>query len=308
MDMIAISTTWNSKPQVNVEQMLLEIKEAGFESIEIGYDFTAARLKELLSLVSDIGLKVVSVHNFCPAPEENPFNRFTADCFRLSSQNEEERRKAVDYTKGSIDTAVCAGSQVVVVHAGTVDMETELVKAPLNLYNHDKKHSKECSEACAEVLAVRQDKKAPYLENTVKSLDEVLSYASNRGIKIGLETRYYLNEIPNLEETEELFRYFQGKGLVYWHDIGHAEVGERLGVAEHIKYLEKFSDQMFGVHMHGLKGTRDHLAPFSGDFDFSKIASYLHDGLIQVIEAHPPATAQELKLAVRKLQMISKAK
>ena len=85
--------------------MLLQIKEVGFEFIEIGYDFTEQRLNELIPLLSDLKLKVLSIHNFCPLPPRTFSDRFMTDYYRLSSKDEEERSKAVYYTKRSIDTA-----------------------------------------------------------------------------------------------------------------------------------------------------------------------------------------------------------
>ncbi len=302
--MLAISTTWNSVLHSTMQDMLLEIKEVGFDAIELGYKFTPVQLDEILSLVKDMDMKVASVHNFCPMPVETWLNRFATDAYRLSSLNEKERRKAIDYTKMSIDTACKFSCGVVVVHAGTVELSQSLVKAPLNLYNQGKFGSKEYIRAKEKILAVRAAKKGPFLESLAKSFEEVLSYARSSGVKLGLETRYYLNEIPNLEETGYFLNLFQDKGLFYWHDMGHAEVGERLGVAAHLDYLKKFSDRLIGLHLHGIKGIDDHLAPFSGDFDFSKILPYLRKDLINVIEAHPPSTPQQLKEALQKLQQI----
>ena len=140
------------------------------------------------------------------------------------------------------------------------------------------------------------------MKSVVASLKEVLAYAGSTGVKIGLETRYYPQEIPNIEETEYLLNLFKDKGLVYWHDIGHAEVNERLGIAAHNDYLKKFAEYLQGIHFHDLRGIDDHLAPFVGDFDFSKIAPYIQNNLIKVIEAHPPATRRQIKEAARRLQ------
>lgn len=298
---LAISTAWNSQTHSDVRGMLREIKEVGFDAIEIGYNFTPQRLKELIALVRPMGIRVVSVHNFAPMPAEVRINRPPMDYYRLSSLDEKERRKAVDYTKRTIDTASLVSSQAVVIHAGTVELENDYVRVLLHLYNQGRFGSEEYLRAKERLLVARQAKGGAYLESVVRSLGEVLSYAFSSGIKVGLETRYYPNEIPNIEEAEYLLTLFQHKGLLYWHDIGHAEVSERLGISVHNDYLRRFADRMLGIHLHDLKGIDDHRAPFSGDLDFSKMEPYSGNSLIKVIEAHPPATSQQIKEAIRRL-------
>ena len=300
----AISTTWNCNYRANIKEMLSEIKATGFDAIEIGYNFTSQRLKELISLIDTLGIKVVSVHNFCPLPPEVVLNRFPTDCYRLSSLDERERKRAVDYTKKTIDTACLVSSQSVVIHAGTVELKKEYTKTLLRLYNQGKLGTEEYQEAKEKLLADRETKRAAYLASVVRSLEEILSYAYTAGVKIGLETRYYPNEIPNIQEAEYLLDLFKDKGLVYWHDVGHAEAKERLGLTDHDDYLKKFADCMFGIHLHDLKGIDDHRAPFSGDLDFSKIIPYMGDGLIKVIEAHPPATPLQIKDAIKRFSQL----
>lgn len=299
--MLAISTTWNFNPNLDIRGLLSQIKEVGFDAIEIGYSLSSKKLEELISLVDGMGIKVVSMHNFCPLPCESGLKRFVTDYYRLSSPNEAERKKAVEYTKRTIDAACLASCGVVVIHAGTVELKKDYLGALFQLYNKGKFGSKEYLRAKDKLLAVRRAKVKVYLALVVRSLEEVVSYAYSAGVKIGLETRYYPNEIPDIEEIEYLLRLFSDKGLVYWHDIGHAEVSERLGIAPHKDYLMRFADRMLGMHFHDLIGIDDHMAPFSGDLDFSKIAPYLREGLIKVIEAHPPATPQQIREAVKRL-------
>ena len=302
-DSFAISTTWNFNAHPDIERALTEIKAIGLDAIEIGYNFSPQKLRELISLVDAMGIKVVSVHNFCPAPSEGRLDRFVTDYYRLSSLDERERRRAVDCTKRSIDTACSVSCQVVVVHAGTVELKKDYLRALLYLYNEAKFNSQEYRQAKETLLAARQAKRTGYLESVARSLEDVVSYACSAGVKIGLETRYYPHEIPNIEEGEYLLNLFKNKGLLYWHDVGHAEVSERLGIAPHSDYLKRFADCILGFHLHDLRGIDDHLAPFSGDFDFSKIAPYMQNGLIKVIEAHSPATPQQIKEAIKRFSV-----
>lgn len=299
--MFAISTSWNSKSQLAIREMLSELREAGFENIELSHRFSAEKLEEISNLIDFFNLRVVSVHNYCPVPPKPQLDRDISDYYRMSSLNEAERKKAVEYTKRSIDTAKRFAANVVIIHAGVVELDENYGGKLIDLFNEGKAGSEYYNELKQRFLSIRREKSHLHLDAVTKSLKEVLSYAADSDIKIGLETRYYPEEIPNLEEMRYFLTVFKNEGLYYWHDVGHAEANERLGIAPHLAYLSEFSDRMLGMHIHDIKGMEDHLLPFSGDFDFDKIVLYLSDKLIKVVEVNASAALEDIKNAVNKL-------
>ena len=94
---------------------------------------------------------------------------------------------------------------------------------------------------------------------------------------------------------------FDASVLGYWHDVGHAEMNSRLGIKPHLDFLKSFQDRLIGVHIHGMLGRRDHLAPFEGDFDLDPLLAFFRDPVIRVIESKPVATSEAIKAARIKL-------
>ena len=88
----------------------------------------------------------------------------------------------------------------------------------------------------------------------------------------------------------------------YWHDVGHAEMNDRLGIKPHLEFLETYKDNLVGVHLHGVKGRRDHLAPFEGDMDLNKFLPYFESNVLKVVESKPFASIDLMKESVAKLQ------
>lgn len=122
--------------------MIDEIKGLGFNSVELNFSLNSSMVKELIVL-SDCGLiKVVSVHNFCPIPEGTSRNMASPDIFSLSSLDEEQRKKAIHYTKRSIDTAARIGAGVVVLHLGKVKMHEQIKQLALLCKKRDSLRAK----------------------------------------------------------------------------------------------------------------------------------------------------------------------
>lgn len=301
--MIALSTSWYSTERIDVRKMLEQVVACGVQGIEIGYNFTREQLRELEAQLPETKLTVVSVHNFSPAPDPVR-GRFFTDLYRISSLQEPERLKAVEYTKRTIDTAQRFKARVVVVHAGTVESVTEDSRRLLQSYSRNAGTADEHYRLRAEFIKQRQATRKPYIDAAIKSLQEIMAYAKGLGIYIGLETRYYPNEIPNFEEVGELLALFYDQGMRYWHDMGHAEVNHRLGLAVHAEFLKRYASQLIGFHLHDVIDIHDHLAPFTGSIDFSFLKPYIGTDAIKVIEAHSPATVDQIKKAVEFLSNI----
>ena len=299
--MLSISTAWSHKDHADGRQILAQIKETGIPVIELGYRLTHIQLEQIISLLNEFKLQVSSLHNFVPLPNDFPSLRHPSNYYRLSALDEDERRRAVVWTKNTIDVAVRVKAKVVVVHAGMIELPKELPERLIHLYKTGKAPTQEFQAVRMELITARQKARGPFIESVVKSFQEIMPYAQGKNILIGLETRYYPVEIPNCDEIGEFLSQFHKQGMYYWHDVGHAEVNGRLGIAAPTKYLDQYRDQLIGFHLHGVQGLRDHLAPFTGDFDLTKVFPYIKDHHIKVIESSSSATLDQIRSAVKLL-------
>jgi hypothetical protein len=58
---------------------------------------------------------------------------------------------------------------------------------------------------------------------------------------------------------------------------------------------------LIGVHIHGINGRRDHLAPFEGDMDLNQFLKYFDSNILKVIESKSSASQEMIQKAVEKL-------
>jgi len=299
--MLSISTSWFDHNTQSISDWLNAIKSIGYNAVELSYKVTQEQLNEATETIKKINIKVSSIHNFCPTPDDGNSPRHISNYYRLSSLDVEERLSAVKWTKIAIDTAKLVNAKVVVIHAGTLDFEDERSPKLFQLFVDGQTDTPEYSYERKRILKARNDKKQPYIEALNKSLAELADYTKERGVIIGLETRYYPIEIPNFEEIGYFLNQYDKQVMGYWHDVGHAEINDRLGITPHLKFLETYKDRLIGVHIHGMKGKRDHLAPFEGDMDLEPYLSYFTDPVIKVVESKKFADEKLIRQAVKRL-------
>ncbi len=253
-------------------------KEFGFSHVEVNVSVSPQRLGELV----ESSIPISSIHS--PSPAVLSSKGAPVANLSLSSLEENEREEAVSFAKKTIDLASEVGAKAIVLHMGEIPIDLGLDDELRRLYQHNLSQTQEYDHAKTWLACQRISKAPPYLETARKSLRELSEYSQAKGIMLGLETRFYFHEVPNIDEMEELLREVEGSLVGYWHDVGHAEVNQRLGFTPHEEWLSRFADKMIGIHLHDVLGISDHRPPGKGDVDWNMVAEYLPHEAIKVCE------------------------
>ncbi|MBI3192501.1 MAG: sugar phosphate isomerase/epimerase, partial [Pedosphaera parvula] len=215
--MYSLSTCWNSHRHTDGRAMLREIRDLGFEYAELSHGIRISLLPGILEAVDAKEIKISTVHNFCPLPigitQANP------NIFKFTSTDARERDNAFRYTIKSLETAARVGAQLVVLHMGDIDMKDYTDKL-IELVGAGQKDSPKYAKLCAEVEDKREAKKEKYYELAKEMLRRVAEQAEVRGIKLGMENREALEEIPLDHDFTYFLREFAGPTVRYWHDTG----------------------------------------------------------------------------------------
>ena len=276
--------------------MLLEIRELGFEYAELSHGTRLALVPGILEALEAGEIKISSLHNFCPLPMG--VNRAAPNLYQFSADSERERELAVRYTLKTIEFAEKVRAPLVVLHTGSIDMKDYTDKL-LDMVGRGQKETSKYEKLCAELTEKREAKKEPFVERVKQALQKVLPAAESRGIKLGIENRQALEELPIEGDYPFLFRDLASPTFVYWHDTGHAQIKENLGFIHHLLHLESMRDSLAGFHIHDVQFPgRDHCAPGTGTIDFASLKPLVKPNHIRVFEFSPALTVDEVKKGV----------
>jgi sugar phosphate isomerase/epimerase len=300
--MYSLSTCWNSHRHTDGREMLREVRDMGFEYAELSHGTRISLLPGILQAVDAGEIKISSLHNFCPLPIG--VNHAAPNLYQFSAEKQRERELAERYTIKTLDFAARVKAPVVVLHVGSIDMKDYTDKL-LDLVARGDKETPKYEKLCAELDEKREGKKEPYVERMKEVLKKLLPEAISRGVKLGVENRQALEELPLESDFHFLFRELASPNLRYWHETGHAQIKENLGFIRHAMHLESLRDQLLGFHIHDVQFPgRDHCAPGTGMIDFAALKPCLKPEHVKVFELSPSLGADEVKSGVKHLKAI----
>lgn len=302
MFMFSFSTCWNSRRHTEGRALLREVRALGFEYAEIGHGTPLSFVDGIQQAVAAGEIQISSLHNFCPLPlgVMGP----APDYYLPSSRDERERAQAVRHTSRTIEFAAAVKARAVVLHLGLVPMRNYTMRL-LGLYAEGRYDTPKFQRLLNKARAVRERKRQPFLDQAFRTLEAVVPRAREVGIKLGIETRFGIEEIPNEEETAQIIAKFGADVVGYWHDVGHAQVKENFGLLTHESLLDRFRGSLAGMHLQDFAPPGfDHLPPGRGQFDFRRLAPYVKADTVLAWEIHPQWKATDITDHVRRVHDI----
>lgn len=273
-------------------------RDAGYAAIEVSHSTDKPGLEALLRQTV---LPVCCLH--APTPKMAPANRDSSNRLNLADTDEEGRREAVEHHLRTIRYAGEHGIRYVVVHLGGPPQMLDEEQRLRRLYMAGRIDTDEARALQTQAHHVRVATIAPYLDAARRSLAELVEVAARVDVTLGLENRLHFHEIPTAEETPALLAHYPPERVGYWHDTGHAEVQARLGLIDGRATLGLLAPRLIGVHLHDVRGIRDHRAPGNGDVDWRSIADVLPPGAWRTLEIDQhepePLLSEALRYLVR---------
>jgi sugar phosphate isomerase/epimerase len=285
---VALSTMWAIGQFQSLAGFFTAAKALGFTRFELNHAVNSS----LLDGLNLNGQRITSIHEPCPADLSTSVLKDRN--WLISAPNEDDRQRGVAAVRRSVDLAHKLGVQVVIVHPGRVDIDQELEMALIDLYKQGKADKPVYAQAKERLVAARAAQAEVNMRSVRRSLVELAAYAGRAGVRLALENRYHYLEFPLLDEMGALLDLVDDGRVGFWYDVGHAETLARLGFGSHEEWLRRYASRMIGVHLHDIKGLRDHHAAGLGEIDWDMVAAYLPADAIRTCEFRNDNTPEQI--------------
>lgn len=292
--MLAFSTNWNASRHHDGAAIISEILAMGFDTIELGHGLSVSQLHGIRGAFAKGGFGVVSVHNFCPMPVEIPVDN--PDCYEFTSQRPQERERALKLTRQTMETASEFGARFVVLHLGRIQSLRGMTDTLLaRLREKGAADRAYCREKLS-ALRRREAVSGAFLKRVMAALEPLVEEAAKRNLTLVVENRSDFEAFPTERELLELMRHFDTPHLRYWHDFGHAQMRESLGLLDHAQWLADIAPYAAGAHLQDARWPdEDHLVPFEGEIPFDRLVPLLPSSLPYVLELSREASPEAIR-------------
>jgi sugar phosphate isomerase/epimerase len=281
--------------------MLREMADLGFEYVELSHGIRITLVPGILRAVEEGVVKVSSTHNFCPLP--TGVVQAAPNLFEPSVTEHREHDQWLRHTRRSLDFAAQVGARALVCHLGSVTFFWFNPARKIREYlrrNHDAGRTPEdkAYHALLQKALVRLRKRMPrFWEQTKSSIQEMLGYAKEKGVKLGFENREKFEELPlDADYADFLASFAPDAPVGYWHDTGHADIKEGMGLLRHRDHLGRLASRTIGFHLHDVSAKgQDHQPIGSGHIDFAMVSEYWRPEHLLTLELSPRVTVDEVR-------------
>jgi len=271
----------------------------GFDYAELSHGIRITLVPGILKAVEEGVIKIASCHNFCPLPIG--VQQAAPNLFRPSARDPREREQWLRQSKRTIDFAAQVGARKVVLHLGSVDFFWFNPSRKIERYAEAHAGSALGQDAAyqkllARALAKLRERMPPYWENTQAGLAALAPYAEEKGIVLGFENREQFDELPLDADHPTLIAALNRPAACgYWHDTGHAQIKQNLGILNHREHLAQNAPNLTGFHLHDVSAEgRDHQPIGSGKIDFEMVSSFWRPEHTLVLEFSPRLTTEQV--------------
>lgn len=241
-----LSFSTNAFVRYTIFEAVEKIAAIGYEAVELladaphlyAHSVTQRDLEKLRKILDRTGLPVANINSNTATGYYG--REFWEPLFEPSFANPEKtlRRWRIDYTKKCIDMARLFGAPCTSVTSGRL------------------------------VPGVSLDEADAFLR---ESLGEVVAYAEDKGVRIGIEYEPGIL-VERYEELAEVIREMNSPYLGANLDLGHSHV-----LAEDPEtVISGLSSKIFHLHVEDIRGRKHrHLIPGTGDMDFQSLFGML---------------------------------
>lgn len=299
----SFSTMWNIRRHTVGSEMIEQIKSLGFNQVELNYNVNEDLMSTITPMIEKQEIQISSVHNVFPFINDQNYD---TDSVMLGFDQPEKRQRSIELLKRTVDYAVRYGAKGVVVHPGEVPFDYNIDFALKKLWHEQGKDSPAYKALWADMIEQRNLLAPLHVRRIQDSLEEVCNYIAqhNFDVSIGIETRSRCNQIPTLQEANQIIDHLHDAPVYLWYDIGHGMLMEEMGLYQNVKEINEMKHKVLGVHIHEVVDLVDHWCPYihsEDDETFDAFLEVIDAAPIKVYELRAPCTEEQIEQSYVKM-------
>jgi sugar phosphate isomerase/epimerase len=293
--------------------MLKEMAALGFEYVELSHGIRITLVPGIIRAVDEGIVKISSTHNFCPLP--TGVVQAAPNLFEPSATEHREHDQWLRHTKRTIDFAAQVKARAVVCHLGSVTFFW--FNPARNIRNYLRDHAdagrtpadKAYHSLVRKSLTKLRKRMPRFWEQVKSSISEILDHAQQKGVKLGFENREKFEELPLDSDYVQFLAGFPADAPVgYWHDTGHADIKEGMGLLNHRQHLQALAPRTIGWHLHDVSAQgQDHQPVGSGHIDFKMVSEFWRADQLLTLELSPRVTVDDVRSSKQRVEALMKA-
>jgi sugar phosphate isomerase/epimerase len=146
----------------------------------------------------------------------------------------------------------------------------------------------------------------PFWEQVKTSVAEIFDYATQKGIKLGFENREKFEELPVDADYADFIAGLPANAPAgYWHDTGHADIKEGMGLLNHRQHLVKNAPRLLGFHLHDVNAQgSDHQPIGAGHIDFKMVSEFWRPEHLLTLELSPRISEDDVKASKIRIEAL----
>ena len=271
--------------------MLRELADLGFRHVELSHGIRLSLVPGILRALEESWIAVASVHNFCPLPLG--VTGAAPNLFEPSAASRRERLQWEHTTRKTLEFAKRVGAARVVLHSGRVRF---LLADPVRRLEAVAEDAEELERLRKKALKRVQRAYRGFEKRLLERYEAIAEHAKDNGLLLGVENREGFTEMPLDSEMGPFLKRLEAAEVYrYWHDAGHAQLKERMGLSRHAEQLEALRPYLTGFHLHDVNPAgEDHQVPGTGTIDWAMLASFVRPGDTVVLELSPRLRSQQV--------------
>ncbi len=276
-----LSTACFGSRLTSIEDQIFASVAMGFRRIELGRSDSPPSMDGLEESKRETSVAIRSLVAGC---RDSNTGQLAVD--NLGSLTDAERERALNSIRRHVRLAKAWGCPTVVLRGGKIEspeLRERARKLESRLYNGEK--SDEVRQDMRDFASEVQKRGQRQVEHLCRSIHTLANESPE--VRFAIEPGSDLDDLLGFEAMGWVLDDLVGKGLGYWHDVGHVHLRSRRGLEDDGQWLEAFAPRMLGVHLQDAAEDEAEMPPGLGEVDFKLLAGYVPRDAERVIELHP---------------------